>query len=46
MSPQHGALYWAMGIRNWTCSGSLSEKTKKEEPIRSPKNRYFLKGVH
>lgn len=45
MSPQHGAMYWAMGIRNWTCSGSLSEKTKKDKPLRSPKKRYFLKGV-
>ncbi len=45
MSPQHGALYWAMGIRNWTCSGSLSDKTQKNKPIRSPTNRYFLKGV-
>ncbi|WP_292378349.1 rolling circle replication-associated protein [Methanosarcina sp. UBA289] len=45
MSPQHGALYWATGIRNWTCSGTLSEKTKKAEPIRSPTSRYFLKGV-
>ena len=33
-----------MGIRNWTCSGSLSEKSKKDEPIRSPTSRYFLKG--
>ncbi|AKB81137.1 hypothetical protein MSBR3_0559 [Methanosarcina barkeri 3] len=45
MSPQHGALYWAMGIRNWTCSGSLSERTKKDKPIKSPTSRYFLKGV-
>lgn len=34
-----------MGIRNWTCSGSLSEKTKKDKPIKSPTSRYFLKGV-
>jgi hypothetical protein len=45
MSPQHGALYWAMGVRNWTCSGSLSEKVKKDKPIRSPTSRYYLKGV-
>jgi hypothetical protein len=45
MSPHHGAMYWATGIRNWTCSGTLSEKTKKAEPIRSPTKRYFLKGV-
>jgi len=45
MSPQHGAMYWAMGVRNWTCSGSLSERTKKDKPLGSPKSRYFLKGV-
>ncbi len=45
MSPQHGAMYWATGIRNWTCSGTLSEKTKKAESIRSLTKRYFLKGV-
>lgn len=45
MSPQHGSMYWAMGVRSWTCSGSLSEKIKKDKPIRSPTNRYYLKGV-
>lgn len=46
MSPQHGAMYWATGIRNWTCSGTLSEKNKKKaESIRSPTKRYFLTGV-
>jgi hypothetical protein len=45
MSSQHGSLYWAMGIRNWTCSGSLSEKIQKNKPTGSSKNRYFLKGV-
>lgn len=45
MSPQHGSMYWTMGIRAWTCSGTLLEKIKKDKPIRSPTSRYFLKGV-
>ncbi len=45
MSSQHGSMYWATGVRNWTCSGSLSEKIKKDKPARSSTVRYFLKGV-
>lgn len=45
LSQQYGAMYWAMGVRNWTCSGSLSERTKKDKPLGSPTSRYFLKGV-
>lgn len=43
MSINHGAMYWATGIRNWTCSKNLlPEKLpagKKQE------KKYTLKGV-
>lgn len=45
MSQQHGSMYWATGVRSWTCSGSLSETLRKDKPLRSPKKRFFLKGV-
>ena len=45
MSQQHGSMYWATGVRSWTCSGSLSETLRKDKPLRSPQKRYFLKGV-
>lgn len=45
MSTQYGSMYWAMGVRAWTCSGSLSEKIKQDKPIRSHTKGYTLKGV-
>lgn len=45
MSSKHGSMYWATGVRAWTCSGSLSEKIKKDKPTRSPTKGYTLKGV-
>lgn len=44
MSPQHGSLYWVMGIRNWTCSKSLLPE-KSYKPVKSSSKKYFLKGV-
>jgi len=46
MSPIHGAMYWATGCRNWTCSKSLMpEKITEANAPKTSKTRYFLKGV-
>lgn len=48
MTVKHGALYWATGVRNWTCSSSLlPEKLQasKAKPLGSSIKKYFLKGV-
>ncbi|WP_158024129.1 rolling circle replication-associated protein [Methanosarcina horonobensis] len=41
MSREGGALYWAMGCRNWTCSKSLLPK-KETETVKSKNNNENL----
>jgi len=45
MSPAHGAMYWATGCRNWTCSKTLMPEKLEKQPVKPSKLRYFLKGV-
>lgn len=46
MSQDHGAMYWAMGVQNWTCSKNLHPP--QEHPAKTQERRtagYVLKGV-
>lgn len=48
MSAKHGSMYWATGIKSWTCSDSLRPQIssdQKDRPLRSPAKGYVFKGV-
>lgn len=45
MSQDHGAMYWAMGVQNWTCSKNLHPPQEQPQTQERRTAGYVLKGV-